>query len=158
MDFILRKKKFPLAIQKSLAERFYLEDLNAGGLFLPLVLPRTVRVSVNPKTKRPFYVVHWATFDGSSHLPLVYVLTVEDSSDTLVKQLVSKDGKLNAKANIPLPVEGLLNPDLAHRFDDFCEKNSSYGLTLSTIASNLDKDFDELHPKAAISICAWTIL
>ena len=147
VDFILRKKKFPSALQKSMAERYYLEDLNAGGLFLPFVLPRTARVSVNPKTKRPFYVVHWATFDGSSHLPLVYVLTVEDSSDKLVKQLVSKDGKLNKKANIPLPVDGLLNPDLAHRFDDFCEKNSSYGLTLATIASNLDKDFDELHPK-----------
>lgn len=147
VDFILRKKKFPLALQKSMAERYYLEDLNAGGLFAPLVLPRTVRVSVNPKTKRPFYVVHWATFDGSSHLPLVYVLTVEDSSDALVKQLVSKSGKMNKNVNVPLPVDGLLNPDLAHRFDDFCEKNSSYGLTLSTIASNMDKDFDELHPK-----------
>ncbi len=147
IDFILRKKKFPLALQKSMAERFYLEDLEAGGLFSPLVLPRTVRVSVNPKTGRPFYVVHWASFDGSSHLPLVYILTVEDSSDALVKQLVGRNGKLNKSVKIPLPVEGLLNPDLARRFDDFCEKNSSYGLTLSTIASNLDKDFDELHPK-----------
>lgn len=147
IDFILRKKKFPLALQQSMAERFYLEDLKAGGLFAPLVLPRTVRVSVNPKTARPFYVVHWATFDGSSNLPLVYVLTVEDSSDALIKQLVGKNGKLNKNTNIPLPVEGLLNPDLARRFDEFCEKNSGYGLTLSTIATNLDKDFDELHPK-----------
>jgi hypothetical protein len=80
-------------------------------------------------------------------LPLVYVATIEDSSGDLIKQLVSRDGKLNKKTKIPLPVEGLLNPDLAHRFDDFCEKNSGYGLTLSTIASNMDKDFDELHPK-----------
>lgn len=147
IDFILRKKKFPQALQQSMAERFFLEDLDAGGMFAPFVLPKTIRVSVNPKTKRPFYVVHWATFDGSSHLPLVYVATIEDSSDDLVKMLVGRDGKLNKRTKIPLPVEGLLNPDLAHRFDDFCEKNSSYGLTLSTIASNMDKDFDDLHPK-----------
>src|SRR5690606_31763957 len=34
-----------------------------------------------------------------------------------------------------------------HRFDDFAEKNSAYTLSPATIAGNLDKDFDELHPK-----------
>ncbi len=147
VDFILRKKRFPEALQKSMAERYYLEDLEAGGMFSPLELPKTLRVSVNPKTRRPFYVVQWASFDGSAHLPLVYVATLEDSSGDLVKKLVTREGKLNKRVDIPLPVEGLLNPDLAHRFDDFCEKNSSYGLTLSTIASNMDKDFETLHPK-----------
>ena len=147
VDFVLRKKRFPSALQQSMAERYYLENISTGALFPPLVLPNTVRVSVNAKTKRPFYVVHWATFDGSSNLPLVYVATLEDSSDDLVDQLVTRDGKINKDVNIPLPVNGLLNPELAHRFDEFCEKNSSYGLTLSTIASNLDKDFDKLHPK-----------
>ncbi len=46
-----------------------------------------------------------------------------------------------------MPVDGLLNPDLALKFDDFCEKNSAYSLTLSTIGTNLDKDFTALHPK-----------
>ena len=36
---------------------------------------------------------------------------------------------------------------MAHQFDDFCDKNSAYSLTLSTIATNLDKDFERLHPK-----------
>src|SRR5690606_30923554 len=45
------------------------------------------------------------------------------------------------------PVEGLLNPDLAHGFDGFAEKNSAYSLSPATIAGNLDKDFDTLHPK-----------
>lgn len=147
VDFILRKNKFPSALQKQLAERFYLEYLTTDRMFTQLSLPKTVRVSVNPKTRRPFYVVHWATFDGSSHLPLVYVATIEDSTAKLVDQLVSKSGKLDRRVNVPLPVDGLLNPELAHRFDDFCERNSSYGLTLSTIASNMDKDFDTLHPK-----------
>ena len=147
VDFILRKKAFPSALQETMAERQYLESLEGGRYFSPLILPRTIRVSVNPKTNRPFYVVHWGYYDGSSNLPMVYMATIEDSSEDIVKMLVGSNGKLNPKVDIPLPVEGLLNPELAHKFDDFCEKNSSYGLTLSTIGTNLDHDFDTLHPK-----------
>jgi hypothetical protein len=48
---------------------------------------------------------------------------------------------------IPLPVGGLLNPELARRFDDFAAKNSAYSLSPITIATSLDTDFPELHPK-----------
>ncbi len=41
----------------------------------------------------------------------------------------------------------MLNPELATRFDDFALKNSSYSLTPATIATNMDADFPELHPK-----------
>ncbi|MIL09910.1 hypothetical protein BZU93_29035, partial [Salmonella enterica subsp. enterica] len=47
----------------------------------------------------------------------------------------------------PLPVDGLLNPDLAHEFDAFTEKNSAYSLSPATIATSMDKDFETLHPK-----------
>jgi hypothetical protein len=104
-------------------------------------------VSVNPKSGRPFYLVHWGAFDGTANLPLIYMATVEDGSEAMVEQLVTRDGKLNARVEIPLPVDGLLNPDLAHRFDDFTEKNSAYALSPATIAGNLDKDFPTLHPK-----------
>ena len=147
IDFILRKKKFPVELQKSLAKRRYLGSVIKENHFSPLVLPRTIRVSVNPKTKRPYYIVHWGYFDGSANLPLVYMATIEDSSSHMIDALVTKKGKLNKQVNIPLPVEGLLDPKLAHQFDDFCEKNSAYSLTLSTIASSMDKDFKHLHPK-----------
>lgn len=146
-DFILRHKALPTALQKSMAERLYLQDLRDGAAFGPFTLAQTAKVSVNPKNGRPFYLVHWATFDGAANLPLIYMATVEDSSETMVSQLVTPDGKFNEKVDIPLPVDGLLNPDLAHRFDDFTEKNSAYSLSPTTIAVNLDKDFPELHPK-----------
>lgn len=146
-DFILRQRAMPHALRKSMAERLYLEEVSEGLIFAPFVLPRTVKVSVNPKTRRPIYVVHWGAFDGTANLPLVYMATVEDSSDNVVRELVSRDGKLDENVQIPLPVEGLLNPELAHRFDDFAEKNSAYSLSPATIAGNLDKDFDALHPK-----------
>jgi hypothetical protein len=146
-DFILRHKAFPTALQRSMAERLYLEDVDDGTAFGPFTLAQTAKVSVNPKTGRPFYLVHWASFDGTSNLPLIYMATVEDSSAPMLKQLVGREGKLNEEVEIPLPVDGLLNPELAHRFDDFTEKNSAYSLSPATIAVNLDKDFETLHPK-----------
>lgn len=146
-DFILRNKEFPRALQRSMAERLYLEDVESKETFGPFTLAQTVKVSVNPKSGLPYYLVHWASFDGAANLPLVYMATVEDSSDSMVRQLVDKDRRLNGKVEIPLPVDGLLNPELAHRFDDFTERNSAYSLSPITIASNLDKDFETLHPK-----------
>jgi hypothetical protein len=146
VDFILTKKAVPAELQKTMAERRYLGSLDTGKHFSPLCLPQTVRVSVNPKTKRPYYVVHWGFYDGTANLPMIYVLSLEDSSADMVETLVEGD-KLKRGVDIPLPVEGLLNPSLANQFDDFCDRNSSYSLTLSTIASSLDKDFPTLHPK-----------
>ncbi|MET3791846.1 hypothetical protein [Aquamicrobium terrae] len=146
-DFILRNKEFPEALQRSMAERLYLEDVDSKETFGPFTLAQTVKVSVNPKSGLPYYLVHWASFDGAANLPLVYMATVEDSSEPMVRQLVDKNRKLNGKVEIPLPVDGLLNPELAHRFDDFTERNSAYSLSPITIASNLDKDFETLHPK-----------
>ncbi|MBA8904639.1 hypothetical protein [Aminobacter ciceronei] len=147
-DFILRHKEFPEALQRSMAERLYLEDVKDGSTFSPFILAQTAKVSVNPKSMRPYYLVHWGSFDGTANLPLIYMATVEDSSEAMVEQLVDTDsGRLNERIDIPLPVDGLLNPDLAHRFDDFTEKNSAYSLSPLTVATNLDKDFPVLHPK-----------
>ncbi|NKN39714.1 hypothetical protein HFC70_25520 [Agrobacterium sp. a22-2] len=147
VDFILRQKAFPEALQSRMAERLYLEQIGKGDIFSPFVLPETVRVTVNEKTRRPYYVVTWAAFDGTSTLPMIYVAGVEDSSANVAKLLVGDDGKLSPDVDIPLPVGGLLNPELAARFDDFAAKNSGYSLTPATIATNMDKDFAELHPK-----------
>ena len=147
VDFILTKKSFPAALQRSMAERRYLQTVQNGEHFLPLVLAKTVRVTVNPKTKRPFYIVHWGYYDGTANLPMVYIASIEDSSKEMIEALVGPDGKMKPKVDIPLPVEGLLNPALAHRFDEFCDRNSAYSLSPSTIATNLDQDFHHLHPK-----------
>lgn len=147
VDFILRHKAFPAALQSQMAERIYLEQIGKGEIFSPFVLPETVRVTVSEKSGRPLYVVTWAVFDGTSTLPMIYVADVEDSSDSVRELLVGKDGRLNPDVEIPLPVGGLLNPQLAAQFDDFAAKNGAYSLTPATIATNMDKDFPTLHPK-----------
>ncbi len=146
-DFILRQKAFPIDLQARMAERLYLQEIGKGELFSPFILPETVHVSVNPKTQRPAYGVTWAAFDGSQMLPVLYSLVTEDSSAKIAQLLVTKNGALNDEVEIPLPVGGLLNPELAKRFDEFAESNSAYSLTPITIAKNLDQDFADLHPK-----------
>ncbi|MBW8638827.1 hypothetical protein K1W69_16645 [Hoeflea sp. WL0058] len=147
VDHIFTKRSFPARQQEKLAERLYLESLRKGDVFLPFMLPETVKVSVNPKSGRPYCVVHWGVFDGTRSLPMVYLAVIEDSSSKLTEMLVTKENRLNRNIEIPLPVEGLLNPLIAHEFDAFAEKNSAYSLSPATIAVNMDKDFDELHPK-----------
>jgi len=145
-DFILRHRAFPAALQEQIAERLYLEEIGKDALFAPFILPETIRVSINPKNGRPFYVVHWGVFDGSKTLPMVYMATIEDSSEGIARMLV-KDGKLNPDVEIPLPVGGLLNPEFARAFDASAERNGAYSLSPVTIAQNLDADFEFLHPK-----------
>ncbi|MBC7282555.1 hypothetical protein [Hoeflea sp.] len=145
-DFILRHKAFPEALQEQIAERLYLEEIGKDALFAPFILPETIRVSINPKNGRPYYVVHWGVFDGSQTLPMVYMATIEDSSEGIARMLV-KDGKLNPDVEIPLPVGGLLNPEFARAFDASVERNGAYSLSPATIAQNIDADFEFLHPK-----------
>lgn len=147
-DFILRQKKFPKDLQSDLAERLYLETVQRGDVFGQHNLPKTIKLGINAKTGRPFYMVQWAAYDGSSHMPMVYLATIEDSSEAMIAKLVARDGQsLSAAGDINMPVDGLLNPLLVHQFDDFAERNSAYTLSPTTVATNLDKDFDQLHPK-----------
>jgi hypothetical protein len=147
VDFILRNKAFPEALQGRMAERLYLEEVVKGDVFSPIILPETSGVTVNTENHRPVVVANWAAFDGSQTLPMIYVAKIEDSSENMARMLVTRDGRLNSDIDIPLPVGGLLNPELAARFDDFVIRNSSYALSPVTIATNMDKDFPTLHPK-----------
>nr|WP_299499706.1 hypothetical protein [uncultured Rhizobium sp.] len=147
VDFILRTKTFPEALQTSMAERLYLEEVIKGEVFSPVMLPETSAVTVNPQNGRPSCIVNWASFDGTQTLPMIYIARIEDSSENMARMLVTPEGKLNPDIDIPLPVGGFLNPELAPRFDDFVIRNNIYALSPVTIATNMDKDFPTLHPK-----------
>lgn len=147
VDHILRVKTFPTAIKAQLAERSYFERVSRDEFFHAHVLPRTIRVSVNPKNGRPYYIVTWGTYDGPSALPMIYMALLEDSSDKLGRLLVTKERRLNTDVKIDLPVAGLLNNEFALDFDKFAQSNCQYTLSLATIAKALDESFDYLHPK-----------
>lgn len=146
-DFILRNRAFPGVLQSRMAERLYLERVENGEFFQPLTLPETISLAINSENRRPVYSVTWGAYDGTQTLPMVYMARIEDSSENIARLLVAPDGQLKADVQVPLPVGGLLNPELATTFDGFVTANSAYGLSPSTIATNMDRDFPSLHPK-----------
>ncbi|MCU0830305.1 MAG: hypothetical protein MUC58_02095 [Rhizobiaceae bacterium] len=159
-NHILTRKTFPTELKADLAERLYLEGIKDGAFPSGLDLPDTIRLGVNADTMRPRVIVRWSAYDGVANLPMAYLATIEDSTDNVMRDLVRKDGTLNPKAGVKLPVAGLLNPDLARSFDAFAEKNASYSLSPVTIATNLDRDFATLHPKLVRRIVLgpfWTV-
>jgi hypothetical protein len=159
-NHILTRKTFPTELKADLAERLYLEGIKGGDFPQALDLPDTIRIGVNAQAMRPRVIVRWGAYDGVANLPMAYLATIEDSTDNVMRNLVRKDGTMNPKAGVKLPVPGLLNPDLARAFDAFAEKNASYSLSPVTIATNLDRDFATLHPKLIRRIVLgpfWTV-
>lgn len=144
-ELLLRHRKFPGEQQRNMAERLYFEMLADYDFFGTHSAPQTVRHSINRRTGRPYYVVQWASYDGGANLPMIYVAVIEDSSDDAPPPEDRKDGAQPWPAG--KAVAGLPNQDLSAAFDQFTAAHSSYSLTLTTIATALDKDFPTLHPK-----------
>ena len=145
LDVMLKQSKFPQEQQRELAERLYFETLRNSGLFFKSSPPRTIRHAFNKKSERPVYVVHWSTYDGTANLPMVYMAVIEDSSNS---GMTAFNGtRPHKRATWHRPTDGLPNREFARRFNEFIIANSGYGLSLTTIATELDKTFEELHPK-----------
>ena len=146
LEVLLKYKQFPKIQQRALAERALLDALSEADIFEPFTAPRTLRHSNNPRSGRPYYVIHWSAYDGTAHLPMVYTAVIEDSSPNAPK---ARKGTLSKHAGPWGTVDRQEFPNLALRDDlrRFLANHSSYGLTLTTIATALDKDFPNLHPK-----------
>ncbi len=145
LEQLMRYKRFPADQQQAMAERMYFEALKERSLFLKVNGPATIRHAFNQNSGRPFYVVHWSVYDGSANLPMIYMAVIEDSSsEGLDTYKATTDFQ---KPTWHKPKNGLPNLEFADRFSRFVADHSAYSLNLTTIATALDKDFEELHPK-----------
>lgn len=159
IDQMLGSRKKPDALRKQMAERLFHQELrqNASGtgIYPMHTAPKTIRISTNPKNDRPYYVVYWSTYDGNANLPLLYTLVVEDSSQSMengaakriFREALEPPSGKRKSAKADQGMDGIPNPAMSDALVEFIEANSSYSLTLTTIATALDKEFEELHPK-----------
>jgi hypothetical protein len=145
LDMLMKHKRFPGDLQRSMAERLYFETLLARPLFLKSSQPHTIRHAFNKNSGRPVYVVYWSIYDGSANLPLIYMVLLEDSSNEGMTAF--NNTRQHNRATWHRPQPGLPNQALATRFAEFAQTQCGYGLSLTTIAMALDKDFEQLHPK-----------
>lgn len=146
-ELMLKYKQFPAVLQKTMGQRLYYDALEQGPAFRPFTPPVTVKHSYNPRSKRPYYIVHWAAYDGTQNVPMVYLAVIEDSSDNAPKPIPKKTGPWGDVGGETLLGDGLPNNDLSAEFTEFVKGHSQYSLTLTSIATAMDKDFPTLHPK-----------
>ncbi|MGI9462443.1 MAG: hypothetical protein ACR2OM_00775 [Aestuariivirgaceae bacterium] len=147
LELLLKYKQFPRIQQRTMAERVLLDALNENEIFEHFTAPQTLRHSMNPRSGRPYYVIHWAAYDGIAHLPMVYTAVIEDSSENAPKP--PKAGK-HSKRRGPwgtIDADDFPNLEISDKLRRFLANQSAYSLTLTTIASKLDEDFPNLHPK-----------
>jgi len=146
-ELLLKYKQFPDGLQKTMAERLYYDALDKGPAYRPFTAPVTVRHSYNPRSKRPFYVVHWAIYDGTANIPVVYLAVIEDSSPNAPRPVPKRTGPWGDVGGDTLLGDGLPNHELSDAFTQFVKSHGQYSLTLTSIATTMDKDFPTLHPK-----------
>ncbi len=124
VEHILTRREHPLQLQYALSQRLYYEALARGPIFWARNDPHILWVRDRPDGRRD-YLVHWAVHDSQVNIPVIYLMRLVDSGDTALPR---DDGRWP-------------------RAQDHLMAQSLLGLTLLTIATGFDRDFDDLHPK-----------
>ncbi|PTV96414.1 hypothetical protein C8J27_102208 [Rhodobacter aestuarii] len=125
---IIARREVPTDLQYALSQRLYLEALGEGGLFWPQMPPAFDHLGVVDGRAR--LRLHWAVYDSTLNLPVIYILDLEDTGRLPLSQDAGRRARLEAHL-------------LAQSITD---------LKLLTIARGIDADFDDLHPKRLLRI------
>jgi len=126
VNHILTQRSAPTTLQYALAQRIYYETLVNENLFLSQNHPQIVWVGKDLNGKKRRYIIHWASYDSKTNLPVVYLMIVDDT------------------ATRALPHDERRWP----RVQDALMAQALSELKLVTIAKGFDEDFNGLHPKS----------
>lgn len=126
VDHILTERTPPRALQFAMSQRIYFEQLRDRALYLSQNHPQAIWLDkADTAGKREHFLIHWAVYDSQESLPAIYFMVVEDSGKTALPR---------DERRWPGVQSHLLAQSIS-------------ALKLVTIASGVDKDFDDLHPK-----------
>jgi len=121
---ILNEHSTPTRLQFALSQRMYYEKLQGRALFWAQNDPQAVWQG-NNSAGRGRYLIHWASYDSQTNVPVVYLLELEDSG----RHALPRDGERWPRVQSHLMAQAIS------------------ALKLVTIGTGFDKDFDDLHPK-----------
>ncbi|MHA6264743.1 hypothetical protein ACXYMO_16215 [Arenibacterium sp. CAU 1754] len=121
---IISERRVPTKLQFAMSQRLYYQELLKGELFWVQNDPECQWLG-NVADDRRKFLVHWATYDSQTNLPVVYLMDLEDTGRTALP----KDERRWPEVQAHLTAQAL------------------GGLKLLTIAKGFDEDFDDLHPK-----------
>jgi len=125
---IVGQLEIPTRLQFALSQRLYYQQLQLGYMFWAQNDPRCQWLGNNGdehRSPRRRFLIHWAVYDSQINLPVIYLMTVEDTGKT------------------GLPKDQYRWPEVQQHL----MAQSMAGLKLLTIAKGFDTDFDDLHPK-----------
>jgi hypothetical protein len=124
---ILSERVTPTKLQYALSQRLYYEELRKGGLFFARNDPEAVWLGNEGggRAERRRYLLTWSVYETTDNLPVIYMMTVEDTG---------REGLPKDVLRWPLVQRHLVAQSVG-------------GLTLLTIARGFDEDFEDLHPK-----------
>ncbi|RVT85827.1 hypothetical protein DXV76_08785 [Rhodobacteraceae bacterium CCMM004] len=123
VEDIIVRQQIPTRLQFALSQRLYYQALAEGGLFWARNDPRPIWLS--GLNDRRTFLLHWAVYDSEINLPVIYLMTLEDSGRT------------------SLPKDPVRWPQVQGHL----MAQAVAGLKLLTIAKGFDTDFADLHPK-----------
>ncbi|MDO5605320.1 MAG: hypothetical protein Q4G25_09200 [Paracoccus sp. (in: a-proteobacteria)] len=112
----------PTRLQYALSQRLYYQALLAGGVFWPQMHPQGYWLSDVARRRR--WLIHWAVYDSRLNVPVLYMMTCDDSG----RRPLTEDSRRWPEVRAHL---------LAQSVDT---------LQLLTIAQGFDRDFRTLHP------------
>ena len=126
VNHILTERSAPTTLQYALAQRIYYETLVHENLFLSQNHPQIVWVGKDLAKRQRRYIVHWASYDSKTNIPVVYLMVLDDTASRALP---------NDERRWPRVQDALMAQSLSE-------------LKLLTIAKGFDEDFDNLHPKS----------
>ncbi len=126
VNHILTERTPPTTLQYALAQRIYYETLVNENLFLSQNHPQIVWVGKDLERRKRRYIIHWASYDSKTNIPVVYLMVVDDTASRALP---------NDERRWPRAQDALMAQALSE-------------LKLLTIAKGFDEDFDGLHPKS----------
>ena len=121
---IVGERQVPTKLQFALSQRYYYEELLRGGLFWVQNDPECQWIR-NIGSERRHFLLHWASYDTQTNLPILYLMDVEDSGRVALPKAERRWPGVQAHLTAQALGE----------------------LKLLTIARGCDEDFDDLHPK-----------
>lgn len=124
VDFIFKQKAVPQKLLKQLGKRKYAEALEKKQPFHSFNDGKYSQLQ--QKGDLPTYLYHWAMFDSKSNRPFVYIMLFDhESADT----------------------EFFKDTELMKNLRDYIRKSSSFQVPLRVLASDIDHQFNSIHPK-----------
>jgi len=132
IDHMLKYRTPARELQFGMSQKCYYDLLTQRRMFvtrnMPTIVPIATEGDNELTSKNKKYLIHWSVYDSAKNYPNVYIMVVEDSAKRFGENTLLDD------------------PEILKELKDTILNQSLSSLKMVTIAMNIDKDFEHLHP------------